>query len=162
MNKLTNSEISRVFAMYHGQRCIIAAGEFKEQTLPVCGSLPNGKIICGDYSVRFVECVDCKLLLIPLEFITYKHAADIANLADPYNTLEIDYNAKRGKELIFEYIKSSRCNISGTDWWQIFQQLILWGYAVPLFFGPDHWANGKDAIELGLAIDKTKQPNGNA
>lgn len=37
----------------------------------------------------------------------------------------------------------------------IWQYLISKGYAVPLFFAPNHWANGKTAIELGLAIDKT-------
>lgn len=38
----------------------------------------------------------------------------------------------------------------------VFQYLISKGYAVPLFFGIDHWANGKTAIELGIAIDNTK------
>jgi len=35
----------------------------------------------------------------------------------------------------------------------IYQDLIHKGYAVPIYFGPDHWANGKTAIELGIAID---------
>jgi hypothetical protein len=38
--------------------------------------------------------------------------------------------------------------------WQ-FQYLIQKGYAVPLFIEPNHPLNGKTAIELGLAIDKT-------
>jgi hypothetical protein len=37
----------------------------------------------------------------------------------------------------------------------IWQQLIHWGYAVPLQIEPGHPANGKTAIELGIAIDKT-------
>lgn len=39
----------------------------------------------------------------------------------------------------------------------VFQELIRLGYAVALHFGVDHWANGKTAIELGIAINKTKQ-----
>jgi len=34
-----------------------------------------------------------------------------------------------------------------------YQYLISKGYAVPLFFEPNHWANGKNAIELRLAVD---------
>lgn len=34
-----------------------------------------------------------------------------------------------------------------------YQQLLKWGYSVPLWFGLDHWANGKTAIELGIAIE---------
>lgn len=39
-----------------------------------------------------------------------------------------------------------------------YQYLIFKGYAVPLWFGVNHWANGKTAIELGIAIDKTLNP----
>lgn len=28
------------------------------------------------------------------------------------------------------------------------------GYSIPLFFGVNHWANSKNAIELGIAIKK--------
>ena len=34
----------------------------------------------------------------------------------------------------------------------IWQYLTMKGYAVPLFFGVGHPANGKDAVELGLAV----------
>lgn len=36
----------------------------------------------------------------------------------------------------------------------IHQHLIQKGYAVPLWFGINHWANGKDAFQLGIAIEK--------
>lgn len=39
----------------------------------------------------------------------------------------------------------------------IWQYLISKGYAVPIYFSPNHEANGKDAIQLGIAIDKTIQ-----
>ena len=38
--------------------------------------------------------------------------------------------------------------------YEAYQYLIQQGYAVPLFFGIDHWANGKTAIELGIAESK--------
>lgn len=38
----------------------------------------------------------------------------------------------------------------------ILQHLIQKGYAVPLFFEPNHPLNGKTAIELNIALDKTK------
>jgi hypothetical protein len=37
---------------------------------------------------------------------------------------------------------------------RLFQYLISKGYAVPLWFGIDYWANGKTAIELNIAIQK--------
>jgi hypothetical protein len=36
-----------------------------------------------------------------------------------------------------------------------YQYLIQKGYDVPLFFGIDHWANGKTSIELGIGVDIT-------
>ena len=38
---------------------------------------------------------------------------------------------------------------------QQFQWCLMMGYAPPLFIGPDHPENGKTAIEMDIAIDKT-------
>jgi hypothetical protein len=47
-----------------------------------------------------------------------------------------------------------QADIRNLNLWESFNQLILYGYAVPLWFGIGHWANGLTAIELGIAIDK--------
>ncbi len=39
----------------------------------------------------------------------------------------------------------------GAPYQMIYQYLMKQGYAVPLYFGPDHWANGKTALELEIA-----------
>ena len=39
--------------------------------------------------------------------------------------------------------------------YEAFIYLISNGYDVPLFFAPDHWANGKTATDLGIAITQS-------
>jgi len=50
-----------------------------------------------------------------------------------------------------------RERIDHLNLWECYNQLVLWGYAVPLWFGIEHWANNKTAIELNIAKDKTKE-----
>jgi hypothetical protein len=47
---------------------------------------------------------------------------------------------------------------SSNNAYAIYETLFLLGYAAPLYFGPGHPANFKDAIELNRAIDATLLP----
>jgi hypothetical protein len=51
---------------------------------------------------------------------------------------------------------SCRRRMMNFDEWQF---LLNKGYAVPLYFSPGHWANGMNAIELGIGIDAKAIPS---
>jgi hypothetical protein len=145
--KLSNDEIARVFAMYSNSNVIVPkeywVDEWMQNKYPDDLILPiraidfvyAGVQLNSDDDPEFsFEVNDIKLLLTPLEKISDEHAGKLEKMEDT------DYG-----EFMNRSIESDR-----------FQQLIIWGYAVPLFFGIDHWANSKTAIELGIAIDKTQ------
>lgn len=144
MNKLTNEEIARVFAMYYG--CGITHN--KNYTIEVI----NSYMFFSEIILKY------KLLLTPLSAITDEHAIEVGKMEIPEGGLE--YLSHDKKTITFGRY--------GNDGWMneyVFfddinnfqhQYLIQQGYAVPLWFGVNHWANGKTAIELEIAIDKTK------
>lgn len=163
-NQLTNFEIARVFAMYLGnvQRyrkgvhvitdwgigCFI---EDEEQEY---------KMVVGKNSFQFI---DRLLLLTPLAGITDEHAIEVAGFVFS-ETVSLNEKIRIGKNFInYTYLGKALGPYDAQDinefmseqHIEIFQQLFLWGYAVPIYFGINHWANGKTAIELGIAVDKT-------
>ena len=84
-----------------------------------------------------------KLKLCPLSKISDEDAIEVANL-EALNTRDLDLiKMAIDYRSVFNY-KSHHFLVSK-------------GYAVPLYFSPGHWANAKTAIELGIAIDSTKQ-----
>jgi len=98
----------------------------------------------------------CVLELIPLDEISSGHCEQCLRLFG-YNTSELfgSYVFRNNRH----YISYDTGNDFGEIWierlpYPAHQYLILNKYAVPLFFGVDHWANGKTAIELGIAIGK--------
>lgn len=92
-----------------------------------------------------------KPVLIKLEDTTDKDAIDIAKIFHP--DVEQKHKPEYGKVRLKELnITMINCYTS----WRLYQHLIKKGYAVPLWFDIDHWANGMTAIELGIAFDKTK------
>ena len=124
MNKLTNEEKAKVFAMYLG--CKIKCSK-SGALADVCH--PH---TCADYG-------HWQLVLTSLSEITDEHAIicwDIENYVCSENDiLHVSNILNEMSAKLFQYLTSK-------------------GYAVPLWFGIDHWANGKTAIELGLAIEK--------
>ena len=118
-----------------------------------------------------------KMLLTPLSSITDEHAIEIAfknnTLPENWQIFKVYSQAPEtwcAVKYRRNYVENDlKLNEDGYEYketyitfyqlydWQ-FQYLIQKGYAVPLFFGAGHWANGKTAIELGIAIDKTKHP----
>lgn len=131
--KLTNEEIARVFAMYWGNV-----------------SFENG--IGGHCILSLTDVNDIglgrisgKLLLTPLPNISDEHAIEVAKtMPEGYGKI----NALSGKNWLEFWMPNLP--------YSLHRQLILWGYAVPIYFGVNHWANSKTAIELGIA--KEKQP----
>ena len=106
---------------------------------------------------------DRKLLLVPIEKISDEDADKVADIL----------HIRKNNDLIIMHINRSRIDIvksfllkqstgflhcGSIDQVLAYQYLTKKGYTVPLFIDIDHPDNGKDAIQLGLAIDKTLQP----
>jgi hypothetical protein len=166
-NELTNEEIARVFAMYIGCKAKFVGERVFTQHIEgdlihtLVGIVKNraymesfiGAVI--DYPID-VE-IYHKLLLTPLSAITDEHAIKVARnfvLGAEYEKYRKDkkWCTGVGKDLTKSVFNAS--NGFGLLYVQVYHHLIQQGYAVPLFFGIDHWANGKTAIELGIAVKK--------
>lgn len=173
IQKLTNSEIAKVFAMYADCKTIVSAGNDNRYVLcgfnytqPILYSLDGEKQFFFNYK-------ECKLHLAALGKITDEHAIELAN-----GVFDIIYYLGQGatkkdiktvtKSMIkANYLKNVNPFIDaisgkpGCGWYEgsaeklLFarEYLISKGYAVPLWFGIDHWANGQTAIQLGIAIE---------
>jgi len=158
MNKLTNEEIARVFAMYWG--CRLDAGMITK-----VDSFWMNKVSYGE--------TDTVLLLAPLNKINYDDAIVMIKIFGKYsdnieyeikyktNTLSEDfaqlyYKYDKGVNVVANFDKEGFHTISsnrGETYFFAYQELIKMGYSVPIYFGLNHWANGKSPIELGIAIE---------
>jgi len=160
MNKLTNEEIAKVFLSYGLKaECRITNGnpnqvlftkEFSTKNLTV-SSKDSLRNFAGGYNCGYNQVL---LALTPLNKITDEHKDVLGKI----------YGGIRGRidDNFFQAIDSDGYVTHYTVITKelparMFQQFILWGYAVPLYFGPNHWANGKTAIQLNIATDKTLQ-----
>lgn len=149
-NKLTNEELAKVFAMYLGCPIQLEDGQISSKSTWI---IADGYLMVNYNDIGDSEhiCRECRMLLTPLSAITDEDAVEIAFLS--------------GIMLRHRYVESEERQkainigkkVKGLSY-PTREFLILKGYAVPLWFGIDHWANGKTAIELGIAIDKTKNP----
>jgi hypothetical protein len=176
MQQLTNEEITRVFAMY--MPC-----EFMyEEEINNLVAVGNGWIY-SDEADESGEGVfgteDCKLLLTPLSAITDEHAVELVEIINGEKILEkTKVIIEEGiikiywSEILHESHKDYGYRYTATIYpdlftttkeygttikmdYEAYRHLIQQGYSVPLFFGINHWANGKTAIELKIATDKT-------
>jgi hypothetical protein len=136
IQQLTPAEIARVFALYYEAECV-AGKEQERGNVSAIGCIPTDSYY--------------KLLLTPLERITDEDAVQMSIIQYP----TFDYSestpvgmVKWGRWCVKQCIKRLEFP------YQLYQFLISRGYAVPLWFGVDHWANGKTAIELGIAVEK--------
>lgn len=177
-NKLTHEEIARVFAMYYGCRCVICLekGSFS-------GDLKVSSEVLLNLSMKegHTDKVNWRLSLRLLSSLTDEEILELCKFVEPEEFGDYRYKSwkiERKKDNLthyacvtmegnsFEYkidLIDGDINLyNGGD-----QQMCVkthykqWyfqnGFAVPLFFGLGHWADGKNAIELNIAIDKTKQ-----
>jgi hypothetical protein len=148
---LTPEEIAKVLRMYYGCECeTIAPDGIPHQIHETIN------YYWLDRSAR--DGTVLKPFLRPLSAITDEDAIEVAkilrsphavyHLSDPKNMIEsAKYWIQWG--LIAVFTNNGVANHFA------YQYLISKSYAVPLFFSPGHWANGKDAIALGIAIDKS-------
>lgn len=141
--KLTNEEIAKVFAMY--VPCKILNG--------VDGDLTQRDLRYKNIDTYTYTMVgQPKLLLYPLINITDEHAIEVGKiwgyLVDKTNPLIME----KCHRIANDY---SKIVMNATIAIEINEYLKSKGYAVKLWFGIDHWANGKTAIDLKIAIDKS-------
>lgn len=144
---------------------------YKSEFERLCIELP----IDSAYAAMVSE---IKLLLTPLSSITDEDAIKVAELirnckytektkvitdgnqTSVYSS-EIVLNDKsvgfRYRTTIYDdcFIRIEAGKPTSIMNYEAYQYLISKCYALPLFFAPDHWANGYTAIELGIAIDKS-------
>jgi len=174
--KLTNEEIARVLNLYTDCNTdfSIGFGKFNIGTLKCCYTSAKGlleiKIITDiKYDLTHIATGHddilerARLRLTPLPSIADEHAIQLVCMYGDitkerlinfviqqnttlYNLVEPTFDLKSYTipNTVNPFIHHSA-----------YQYLISKGYAVPLFLGIDHWANGKNAIELGIAIDST-------
>ncbi len=149
--QLTQDEAVKVFAMYWGQAIL------RYESDPELYQINRHNI----------DCKPMVLQLTKLDQITERHAVDLVKLrSDVYLEITIDDQWRNGKEygfsFAFQYESSRRRRFQNVNWTSLtpmqFQYLVQKGYALPIFFSIGHWANGKNAIELGLAIETTRVP----
>lgn len=156
--KLTNEEIARVFAMYFNSD--IQLHEIGESAfISRIESINRNNILAKEYNfILKWSFQEVKLLLTPLSKITDEHAIELSVCCFPDgNDYDYLHGAATGKAIVTT-IKSGRQTNTFypmARMYDCFQYLMQQGYAVPLFFGLNHWANGKTAIELGIAIEAT-------
>jgi hypothetical protein len=140
--KLTNEEIARVFAMYIGSDVL---DDYEKRKAILVGVRKNDLFIQyrSLVSSRDIDLNEVKLSLTPLSKITDEHKLSIYAMG-------------------FTHVVNGRLEIMELHKWPYMKpeqhhQLVIWRYAVKLHFGIGHWANGKTAIELEIALDVTEK-----
>lgn len=155
-NTLTNEEIARVFAMYLGCDFWLCDNLEGNPVIEKVTSVVISEIEKGDWLGRDDRPGEL-LLLTPLELISDEDAAEVSEVFFPDgNIYDYLHGMATGKAIV-NSIKANRQTNTFYRHARVhdgFEYLKLKGYAVPLFFGINHWANGKTAIELGIAIKK--------
>lgn len=166
--KLSNEEYRRIYGMYIGCEIQTPSPYDDEPDRIVNGYLTG---IHGEYQAE-VQHVDidggvwehpeyynfdkCKLILTPLSEISDEDAIQANKIMGfEYSNedgSEAHFDLEGFRDWITEMFNWEQITVDGKTFLQLFQYLISKSYAVPLFFGVDHWSNGKTAIELGIAI----------
>lgn len=137
---LTLGQIKKIFALYWEQRVLML-------------NLHSDRLLLVDHHFYVRFSFDMKLALIPLDKVSDEHAIEIGLMwgfrIDDKNRATV---IEKSKHIIEGFVKITMNSLRAIN---IYQQLIYWGYAVPLFIEPGNPDNGKTAIELDIAIDKT-------
>jgi len=154
MNKLTNEEIATVFAMYLYCNFRYRYIDYEPGVWATGAKLLPERLVrvLNDKSVDGIE-----LLLTPLSKITDEDLVACYHLHSGLIGYDYTCDFKPALEMARHWInmdgEKTLCKLT-----HLSEYLRSKGYAVPLFFGLNHWANGKTAIELGIAIEN-KTPN---
>lgn len=169
--KLTNEEIARVFAGYIGSEATYN-NKINNHQGKILGVDAVGNVILSHKSVlvpyKVCDIGYSSMLLTPLSSITDEHAIEVAKMRGIEKpkikrTINLIKIIGHNATLSISYLEmeihlmANTYNCTNTmDVVNIREYLKSKGYDVPMWFGIDHHANGKTAIELGVAIDKTK------
>ena len=152
-DKLTKEEIVKIFSLYVGQQCLVDIGILEISAVDIHGKriwfnnhgISNKSLLKSqEWNNVFYDLDHCKLILKPLSHLSDEHLNEMTFIYDRVIVNKTDQNPFNSdlKKGIENLVKTS---------YQLFQQLLNWGYAVPLFFSKNHPCNGKNAIELGIA-----------
>lgn len=182
-NKLTTQEISKVFAMYLGADVDVKDYDNDEPLRLEAVNIEGCIWTNLDDQETGVYIDEAKLLLTPLSKISDEDAIKVTRIY-PANIDHLDkfddgttfiHRDDELKTVVLNFWEEVNSEEKDIDTFPltinyngecfdhrgisnnqnlIFQYLISKSYAVPLFFSPDHWANGKTAIELGISIEK--------
>lgn len=149
-SNLTNTQIARVFAMYWGCSVQVKETFYWEKIKWERGDVIGNYLNTGGIHIAITNTF---LRLTPLSAISDEDAIEVAKIF-----YGIDTHWKREILITDGRRFANQLNMVSTvsDAIFIYQYLIQKGYAVPLFIEVGHPDNGKDAIQLGLALDKTK------
>jgi hypothetical protein len=135
--QLTNVEIAKIVAMYFGQRISTYNGYGLDIVADNLNEAVNRK---------------WKLLLTPLSEITDEHAIEVAKI-HKHDVIKKHYSDDDLRNYLIMQGKRIAIKMYEEDY-RVYLYLVQQGYAVPLFISLNHPCNGKDAIELGIAIEK--------
>ena len=142
--ELTNNEKAKVFAMYLGR--ILYWYHMPSDALTYVTTIDGNAL---DNMIAH-DCWRLQTALTPLDKISDEDAIEVGKLSTDARWIgepdavgmAVIRNIKTGLMPMFES-------------YAVYQYLISKSYAVPLYFGINHPANGLTAIEVGIAIDKT-------
>jgi len=169
--ELTNQEIAKVFAMYLGSEVKVKAAHFaaNNNSKNNEGKTIMSPSILADCHERTFQYLDFLLKLTPLSKISDEDAVQVAKILHSGLSSHIHFTVQKednrtdvwfGYNCVRIYHDGSIHYDNGNMHWansDFYQFLISRSYAVPLWHGIDHPANGKTAIELGIAIDRTPE-----
>lgn len=162
--KLTDNEKAMVFMQYPGVQMMLTKSGRKAVNNGVilkpfsinAQMLSNtGKSLTQDKLYDVYEIWPWRLLLKPFR--------QIVNNEDDFlaicQMLKLGNDERYNRELLFSLflnVGTPMLFYKYQIYFAAFRQLQLMGYDMPLYLGmPGHWANGKTAIKLNLAVDAT-------
>lgn len=153
MNQLTTDQIARILTMYMPCEAIVAKSPSYPN--PAAGILnyidlrDNSVSISTEEGYYLCDPKGCRIYLTPVTAISDEHIVELAKISG-WDIEEVIRMPNSYKKVTQSYLRSESLHYRG------YLFLVYHGYAVPLFFDVSHPDNGKTAIELGIAIDKTK------
>lgn len=152
MDKLNNEEIARIFTLYPDVECIHP--RFPDSPVSYNNTMDNW-FSRSNYGGAAKDFWDNRMIgLTKVEDIRPEDVIEVAKILK-YPYPEDNLKDEIIQVLLTDYSVSDFSgpypDIYALDLYYCYEYLKTKFYAVPLYFGPGHWANGKNAIELRIA-----------
>jgi len=169
---LTNEQLARVFHLHVGVEAVMfnkenytaLAKEHEPSMVDYIQKNFPDKTEIKKLSAFEISCFKIEhilLKLIPISAISAEHLSILSSVycnETVYKMEGVYINGMFKFYRIIDGVKSFVNNVYVDSLpATIYQQLLLWGYAVPIYIEAGHPDNGKTAIELGVAIAKTPE-----